>query len=143
MPLRTTYLVSCVSQKLETPAPARELYISTWFRRARAFVEATRSPWFILSAKYGLIDPNQTIARYELTLNNMGAAERREWAANVLAQMERDLPPADRIVMLAGARYREHLMAYLSQRFGVEPEAPLQHLRIGEQSKWFGDQLSK
>jgi hypothetical protein len=56
-PKTTVYLVSCVSKKRTTPIPARDLYISDWFLKARDHVESTGSPWFILSAEYGLISP--------------------------------------------------------------------------------------
>ena len=39
---------------------------------------------YILSAKHGLLDLEQEIEPYELTLNNMGAAETRKWANHVL-----------------------------------------------------------
>ena len=47
--------------KRESRAPAAELYTSTWFKLARRYVEQTGSPWFILSAKYGLTDPRKVI----------------------------------------------------------------------------------
>ena len=33
------YLVACVKRKLPRPAPARDLYTSDWFRKARQYVE--------------------------------------------------------------------------------------------------------
>ena len=35
----TVYLVSCVGQKRSNPSPAKDLYTSTWFRKARMYVE--------------------------------------------------------------------------------------------------------
>ena len=35
------YLVACVGQKLSEPAPARDLYTSSWFLKARVYVERT------------------------------------------------------------------------------------------------------
>jgi hypothetical protein len=37
---QTVFLVSCVHEKLAQPAPARELYRSAWFLKARRYVEA-------------------------------------------------------------------------------------------------------
>ena len=71
-PDRTIYLVSCVSRKRATPHRAKDLYISDWFLKARAYVEDTHSPWFILSAEYGLVPPDKVLAPYERTLNKMG-----------------------------------------------------------------------
>jgi len=92
-------------------------------------------PWFILSAEHGLLNPDTVTRPYEKTLNTMGVAERRAWAQRVIRQMGTDLPPANRIVVLAGQRYREFLMGYLSNRF-ADVEVPLEGLRIGEQLSW-------
>jgi hypothetical protein len=88
------------------PAPAKDLYVSELFRRARAYVEATGCQWFILSAKHGFVDPDEVIAPYEQTLNTMCVAERRKWAEKVRAQMDERSPLAERIVVIAGKRYR-------------------------------------
>ena len=134
-PYRTVYLVSCVSKKLGMPSPARDLYISDWFLKARAYVEGTHSPWFILSAEYGLVPPDEVLAPYERTLNTMGTSERRAWATKVRTQMETSLPAADRIIVLAGQRYREFLMDYLQQRVGTL-EVPMEGLTIGRQLRY-------
>jgi hypothetical protein len=49
--------------------------------------------------------------------------------------MDSNLPAADRVVMLAGARYREFLLDYLRARFG-KVELPMEGLKIGEQLHW-------
>lgn len=84
---RRIYLVSCVSRKTPYPAPAQDLYTSTWFQKARAYVLRSDSPWFILSAEHGLVHPDDVLIPYEMTLNNMSAAERRAWAEMVQNQM--------------------------------------------------------
>ena len=43
----TLYLVSCVKTKRHTLAPAKNLYVSPWFRKAKAVVEKTGDPWCI------------------------------------------------------------------------------------------------
>lgn len=134
-PNSTVYLVSCVSKKRETPSRARDLYISDWFLKARAYVEGTHSPWFILSAEYGLVPPDKVLAPYERTLNTMGISERRAWASKVKAQMETSLPAADRMVVLAGQRYREFLIDYLRQRAEFL-EVPMEGLTIGKQLRY-------
>jgi Family of unknown function (DUF6884) len=115
-----------------------DLYISDWFVKARHYVEVTRSPWFILSARYGLIPPDLIVAPYERTLNTMRAQERRSWAEQVKAKMETSLPAVERIVVLAGLRYREYLMDYLRQRARTV-EVPMEGLSIGRQLHFLGD----
>ncbi len=69
--LPDVYLVSCVSKKRSSRAPAKDLYLSDWFIKARNFVEANGGPWFILSAEHGLVAPDDLLEPYEKTLNTM------------------------------------------------------------------------
>jgi hypothetical protein len=55
------YLVACVAEKGATAAPARDLYVSAWFKKARAYVERRGATWFVLSAEHGLLDPGASI----------------------------------------------------------------------------------
>ena len=130
----TTYLVACVGKKCGHAMPAKELYLSDWFGRARAFVERHEGRWFILSAKWGLVAPEQSIEPYDQTLNEMAIAQRRQWAHNVQSQMDVSLPLRGRCVVLAGRRYREFLMPYLAERYTVE--VPMEGLAIGRQLQW-------
>jgi cytoplasmic iron level regulating protein YaaA (DUF328/UPF0246 family) len=131
-PQRTIYLVSCVSKKRQTTCAARDLYISDWFVKARNYVESTGSPWFILSAKYGVVTPNEQIKTYNLTLNKMNVRDRRAWAERVRLRLDDLLPPVERIVVLAGRRYRELLMEYLLTRAG-KVCVPMRGMSIGRQ----------
>ena len=128
-------LVSCVSQKLHEPAPARLLYRSEWFHKARKFVETHKVDWFILSALHGVVAPDTLIAPYEKTLNTVGVAERRAWAEKTHRQLTPMLIGRRRIVILAGQRYREFLVPALLHD-GYEVEVPMANLRIGEQLAW-------
>ena len=133
-------LLSCVGQKLAAPAPARDLYTSSWFVKARAYADSTGQPWFVLSAKYGLVHPDDVIAPYDLTLNNMPVAGRRVWARNVFAQLIPHLEGAGSVTFLAGRRYREFLEPKLRSR-GLDVAVPMEGLRIGEQLGWLTRQL--
>lgn len=74
------YLVACVAAKRASPTAAKDLYISVWFQKARRFVERTGAPWFILSARHGLVSPDRVIVPYDQTLNTMTVEKRRQWA---------------------------------------------------------------
>lgn len=137
MKVPVVHLVSCVSKKRAQPSPARALYLSAWFVKARAYVEAQGGPWYILSAEHGLLSPDRVVAPYERTLNTMGVAERRVWAARVTEQLDEEGIRAGRIVVLAGQRYREFLLPTLHAR-AASVEVPMEGLRIGEQLAWLG-----
>ena len=64
----------------------------------------------------GLLDPDQVIAPYDCTLNNMSAQERREWATRVQQQLRECLPPGAEVIILAGTRYREGIEPFLSDQ---------------------------
>ena len=133
--LERLYLVSCVSKKLPHAAPARELYRSTWFVLARKLIERDGAPWYILSAKHGLVHPESVIAPYDQSLNAMRVADRREWAARLKFQMDESLPSAEEVTVFAGQRYREYLEDYLRHRFD-SVTVPMRGLGIGKQLSW-------
>lgn len=133
----TVYLVSCVSKKRAQECAARDLYVSALFCKARRYAEASGCPWYILSAEYGLVSPDQIVAPYERTLNTMAVADRRAWAERVAVQLAAAVPDLARVVFLAGERYREFLAQHLIRR-GVVVSIPMEGLRIGEQLSWLG-----
>ena len=131
------FLVSCTQAKAHHPLPARFLYDSPWFTLARRIVEATGSPWFILSAKHGLLPPDRIIEPYDAPLK-----QRRIWAKNVIAQMENILPPADGVVIFAGIPYREFIIEYLTGRYG-DLSIPLKGLGYQQQVNWLEHEAQK
>jgi hypothetical protein len=132
-------LVSCVKSKRSKISPARALYTSAWFSKVRDLVETSGARWLILSAKYGLVLPDEPIAPYDFTLNDCGVAERREWASRVLEKLIPQLAGERRVVIFAGQRYREFLMQALLER-GLKAEVPMADLRQGEQLAWLSQQ---
>lgn len=100
--------------------------------KARSYVEATGWPWYILSAEYGLLDPDTVVRPYEKTLNTMPVAERKTWAERVLQSLGPKLEGIDRVVILAGQRYRDFLVPALRAR-DIQVDVPMEGLRIGEQ----------
>ena len=129
-------LVECVKTKAEMARPARELYVSDWFRKASAYAEKTADAWYILSAKYGLVSPSEIIAPYEKTLKGMQVAERKAWAAQVFQDLcAVAVKPGDRVIMLAGVDYRENLVEPL-RAFGCRVDIPMEGLSFGYQLSW-------
>jgi cytoplasmic iron level regulating protein YaaA (DUF328/UPF0246 family) len=137
---KTVAFVACVGKKNSTPMPARDLYTSAWFRKASAYATRTAGEWYILSAKYGLVSPDEVIKPYDETLNRMPAAARRAWAKRVMDDLTQRLEPGDEVIILAGQRYRADLLDPLRQ-MGCTVQIPMQGLRIGEQLAWLNRQL--
>ncbi len=82
-------LISCVSKKLSHRACAKDLYISPLFRFSLRYAQEKLSPnkIFILSAKYGLIQLNDEIDPYNVTLKKMSVRKIKDWASKVLQKL--------------------------------------------------------
>lgn len=133
------HLVSCVSTKVDHRARAKDLYVSPWFRKARAYVSSRGAPWKILSAKHGLLSPESLIEPYEAALNTLPVAKRRAWSDRVLEALDSTIADGDEVVMLAGLRYREFVVPALRER-GVRVDVPMSGLGLGMQLRWFDNQ---
>lgn len=134
------YLVSCVSKKRARPACAKNLYDSELFKKARLYAEKSGHSWCILSAKYGLVEPSRVIAPYDVTLSSMPVDQRKRWARRVFAQLIRRFPNLNKVVFLAGAKYREYLVQHMHLR-NILVSVPMEGLRLGEQLRWLEGRL--
>ncbi|MBL7215590.1 MAG: hypothetical protein ISS71_07920 [Phycisphaerae bacterium] len=131
--MKKVVLISCVSKKVNYPAPAKDLYNSPLFKKSYAYaVSLVPDRIFILSAKYGLVESHQTIAPYDLTLNSLDAQEIQEWSQMVIEKLKSltDIEN-DKFIFLAGEKYRRYLLPCVSNY-----EIPLLGLKIGEQLSW-------
>jgi len=128
--MKRIILISCVSKKRQVRSKAKDLYISTLFRKNLAYALKLKSEYiFILSAKYGLVELEKVIEPYDVTLNTMPASEIRKWANRVIAQLSEKVDlQNDKFIFLAGDKYRKYLLPHINHY-----EIPLKGLRIGEQ----------
>jgi hypothetical protein len=137
-------LVSCTKSKLDRAAKPAELYTpSTFFEKAREYVEANHDDWFVLSAKHHLLEPDgQPIEPYDDTLSGASADRKREWSRQVYEQLqERQLLSDDiRLVFHAGRDYYDELVPLLEDE-PVETETPTDGLHYGETLAWYNDHL--
>jgi hypothetical protein len=94
---------------------------------------------FILSAKYGLLRPEQEIDPYDVTLKDMSSRQAKEWAAGVLEQLghEADLR-SDHFIFLAGEKYRKYLTPRIRSF-----EVPMTGLRVGEQLQYLSRRVHR
>lgn len=132
-------IVQCVGAKANSRRKASELYISDLFRKAKEYATRNYDRWYILSAKYGLVNPDSIIEPYDKTLNKMPNHERLRWAEQVYSILAKYTKPNDEITFIAGIKYRQHLIALLSQR-GNKTFVPMEGMGIGKQLKWLKEQ---
>lgn len=137
---KNIFLVSCVKPKRGYPSPAKDLYLSDWFKKASRYASQNTDEWFILSAKYFLVNPEQVIEPYDLTLKSMNVEEKKEWANHVYQMIKLLISSEDKIFFLAGQDYRKYLIPLL-QHDGFAVNVPMEGLRIGEQKSWLKSKL--
>ncbi len=132
-------LISCASKKLSDKAPAKDLYISPWFKMNLSFARSLKpDKIYILSAKHGLLDLEKEIEPYDQTLNAMKSFEIKQWAEKVREQMKGKIDfENDEIVFLAGTKYRKYLLPFFRK-----VSIPLEGLGIGKQLQYLKNKIS-
>jgi hypothetical protein len=133
-------LVGCVKTKLAHGAAAKDLYVSDYFVKMRAFAEASGRPWFILSAEHGLVGPDEWLEPYERYLPDTSRDYRLAWGEKVARQLEDAVGPLSDLVVdvHAGATYVESVQRPLARR-GVRVVDQLKGLSFGRRLSWYLD----
>ena len=131
-------LVGCVRTKNAVASAASELFASPLFAGRRRYAVASGLPWYILSAKFGLLAPDDVIGPYDVYLADQAPDYKRAWGEFVTAQLEqRERVLRGRTIEVhAGAAYVDPLRAPLAAR-GAMLVTPMAHLRQGEQLAWY------
>ncbi|OBK55139.1 DUF6884 domain-containing protein [Mycobacterium kubicae] len=133
-------LVTCVKTKGTRPCAAKDLYISTLFKKQRAYAEKTGVPWFILSAEHGLVAPDEWLSPYERYLADTTMSYRAAWGAWVAARLELlGGPLQGKVIEIhAGSTYVDAVRPEL-ERLGARLVDPLHGLQMGPRLAWYGD----
>ncbi|HEV2633669.1 MAG TPA: hypothetical protein VGX23_00895 [Actinocrinis sp.] len=114
-------LIGSGRAQLSEPAMARALYVSPLFARRRARAEASGVPWFVVSGRWGLLDPGDVLAPYSFSLAEQSMSYRRAWGRFVAEQLclVSSVGRGDVVEICAGAAYATALTApieYLGAR---------------------------
>jgi hypothetical protein len=98
-------IIPCTQEKIwddrpdAGPTEAKDAYTKPAFLAWRRYAEASGSPWFILSTKYGLIRPNARIEAYNVPVSRAAADQNFLRSLRYQGQ-ELGLDAFDRIVLL-------------------------------------------
>lgn len=134
-------LIGSVKGKLEwaSPVEAKNLYVSTLWRCRRRYAEQSGIPWYILSAKYGLVNPDTRIAWYDVSLSDLPAADRRVWSQSVVDSVVRRYPSVEGMVVEihAGMDYVNFGLASGLADAGMIVHRPLLGIPIGRHLAWY------
>lgn len=126
-------ITSCTAKKLSNSptvkAKAKDMYQGRLFKRVRKLCEKMGWDYVIISAKYGLLFPNDEIAGYEKVIKTKKDIQNLK--SIVYEKLKKIIPRYDVILLIMGKRYREVLSDILNENFII--------LR----SKGYGDLCSK
>ena len=137
-------LVGCVKKKRDYKSFAKDLYISPLWNFRRAYAEQLGCSWYILSAKYGLLVPDDEIEPYDLTLNKLPAARCCEWSQQVLHELaaKESVLRGKTIEIHAGERYVKFGLEKGLKDAGALVHRPLANYPFGFQLKWYKEMLN-
>ena len=137
-PTADLLLVTCVKEKAVRPAPAKDLYVSTLFRKQRQYAEASGMPWFILSAEHGLVGPDEWLAPYERYLPDTPRSFREAWGRSVVERLELlgGSLAGRTIEVHAGRPYVDALRIPMGEK-GATLSEPLAGLAMGQRLAWY------
>ena len=82
--------IACSKTKRKYPCMAKYMYMGSLFTKSFQFCKKfySKQPIFILSAKYGLLTPEQIIEPYEKTLNTFTQKELITWSNMIQKQLK-------------------------------------------------------
>lgn len=123
-------IAQCTGSKRDGEHAARHLYDeSDYFRKQRAYAEAVADEWFIQSALYGLLRPDEVVESYDRHAKDVDDAE--AWATEIADHLAAAVPSDAVVEVLGGKRYADPLTPELEAR-GFEVHEPLRGQRIGK-----------
>jgi hypothetical protein len=128
---------------MKSPAAAKDLYISTLFKKERGYAERQGIPWFILSAEHGLVAPDEWLAPYERYLPDTPATYRAAWGPWAAERLELLVGPLSgkTIEVHAGASYIEAIAEPLTAK-GAAILNPLEGLSMGARLRWYDERIA-
>ena len=129
-------IIGCSDAKNDTQQAAETLYRSQLFANSRRYASsAAFDRWFIVSARYGLVEPSQIIAPYDMKLKSADAGQ---WAHNVVSRLRHELQAPAEVTIIAGALYADPIADCIearrreNDRAWVAVRRPLAGLGIGK-----------
>jgi len=154
-PTATIALIGCGKQKRGYACPARELYTGQHFTACREWAEANADAYWIASAKHRILEPDQVIEPYDLSMQKLDADTRRWRARQIQAHFRSRwiefctfgkspqgfvvAVTRPRVVLLASRDYLFGFREWRQRERGEDSygfETPLAGKGIGEQLAW-------
>ena len=111
---------------------------SPLFRYSSAYCEKEYDQVYILSAKYGLISPKDTIESYDEDVNTKRKKAFERWLFDTTEQIRKAFPIGTELYFHTGRRYRQ-LISQLEDEYTCFE--PMKGLAIGQQMQKYKELL--
>lgn len=108
----TVAIIPCTNQKSDIAGPAREVWQGTHFQLTLAHAEVFYDKVYVMSYKYGMIEPDFAIEPYDLNIKYANAKQKLEWWWKVredIAKIAKEDGP-DLIAVYTGNFERDRLV---------------------------------
>lgn len=133
--------IGCGKAKAVVPCAAAELYTGSLFRVRCMYAEQSGWPWWIVSAKYGLLAPDVPVSPYDLRLRDLPEVDRAAWYLGTVGMLLDEMNDTTRlrevhVELHIGADYAERLSEVLLAA-GLNYSWPLKGFSQGEQMRWY------
>lgn len=132
--MKKVILIGCGKSKRKEKSKAEDLYTGSYFGKNLQLAKKISNEddnIYILSAKFGVLELDDTINPYDITLNDKSEKERKLWSYKVVKQLERKgIKKDDLIIMLLGNNYSKYLKKYYKNH-----QEPLKGYKMGEKMR--------
>tara|TARA_B110000444_G_scaffold197342_1_gene188161 strand:+ start:5334 stop:5954 length:621 start_codon:yes stop_codon:yes gene_type:complete len=151
-PDRSLVLIACSktksfdSKKSSQKKKAIDAYSSPLFKKSVMWAKNRNKEIQIMSAKHMLIPTAKEIQNYDLSLNDLNAKQRKQWASKVSKEISEGWQhgiydgqwmgmqvgnPIKKVYLLGGKNYTKDLKPLLENQ-GIKVMEPLEGMEIGE-----------
>ena len=143
---RKVALIGCGAAKNPGVLPAKDKYSSNYFRLKRDYGEIVCDDWYIVSAKYGLIDPNQKIDDYDTSITDLERDEVRELTESIdndlwdILSNDEEIEEETEVHFLMGSSYLDPLETKL---FWLNNNPKTEAVYPFEDTSGIGEQMAK
>ena len=128
-------LIACTKSKSAKKSPAALLYKSPLFRKSLLYSLSHTDRTYILSAKHGVLQLDDVIEPYEVSMKHLNLAQRAEWADRVDLKLTELIKPSDNVHLLAGLDYSRPLLPTF-RKIGCKVTSPLSGMSLGRRISW-------
>lgn len=124
-------LVMCSDAKMQTQGQAKQVYRGKLARKSLSWAASNCDHAFFLSASLGLVDPNEVIQPYNLSIRTLSSVQKKLWSLSVVSSLVSVFPDSHnyRLLALTSKHYTSPLRG-IAEAVGFSWYSPFTNLGI-------------